>query len=302
MFRPWQSFPTMVVSGLLLGILTGGSPYYPGQVATIALVVAMTLALTEIRLEGVSVRTELRAFSHAFVWNYVVLAGIILVIAWLTADADLRSGWIVMAAVPSAIAVIPLTSIFRGNVRSALISSALLYIAALVLVPAITLSFAGFAVPPSEIAFQTFLQIGVPLLASRAIVRVPAIERWRPVGVNLSFFVLVTMVAGANRNAFADPGLVLTLSGAAFARTFGIGLAVLGLASVTHRNREDRIAWTLFASFKNLGLCALLALSLFGFRAAVPAIVALFFEIAWIVSLQRLLRAKAGSGVRHRTT
>lgn len=286
----------MVVSGLVLGLLTGGSPYSPREIATIALIVAMTLALAEIRLKGVSPKTEVRAFSHALIWNYVVLAGIILVIAWLTADRDLRSGWVVMAAVPSAIAVIPLTSIFRGNVRSALISSALLYVAALGLVPAITLAFGGFAVPPSEIALQTLLQIGVPLLASRAIVRVRAIERWRPVGVNLSFFVLVTMVAGANRNAFADLGLVLGLSGAALARTFGIGLAVLALASVARRNRDDRIAWTLFASFKNLGLCALLALSLFGFRAAIPAIVTLFFEIVWLVSLQRLFRSAASAG------
>ena len=286
----------MVVSGLVLGLLTGGSPYSPREIATIALIVAMTLALAEIRLTGVSAKTEVRAFSHAFIWNYVVLAGIILVIAWLTADRDLRAGWVVMAAVPSAIAVIPLTSIFRGNVRSALISSALLFVAALVLVPAITLTFGGFAVPPSEIALQTLLQIGVPLLASRAIVRVRAIDRWRPVGVNLSFFVLVAMVAGANRNAFADLGLVLGLAGAALARTFGIGLAVLGLASVARRNRDDRIAWTLFASFKNLGLCALLALSLFGFRAAIPAIVTLFFEIVWLVSLQRLFRSAGSAG------
>jgi len=280
----------MVVSGLVLGLLTGGSPYYPGPIATIALIVAMTLALAEIRLGGISVRTELRAFSHAFVGNYVVLAGIILVIAWLTTDRDLRSGWVVMAAVPSAVAVIPLTTIFRGNVRSALISSALLYIAALFLVPAITLAFAGLAVPPSQIALQTMLQIGVPLVASRAIVRVPAIERWRPVGVNLSFFVIVTMIAGANRNAFADLDLVVSLSGAALVRTFGIGLAVLGVAMAARRTWDDRVAWTLFTSFKNLALCALLALSLFGFRAAIPAILSLFFEIIWLVSLQRLLR------------
>lgn len=278
----------MVVSGLLLGLLTGGSEH-AGTIATIALIVAMTLALTEIQLEGVSPRTEMRAFSHAFLWNYVVLAGIILIIASSTGDPDLRSGWVVMAAVPSAIAVIPLTSIFRGNVRSALISSALLYIAALGLVPALTLAFAGSAIPPVDIAFQTFLQIGVPLLASRGVARIPTIERWRPIGVNLSFFVLVTMVAGANRGAFADLDLVLSLSGAALVRTFGVGFAALGIAILARRPRNERIAWTLFASFKNLGLCALLALSLFGFRAAVPAIVTLFFEIVWLVVLQRLL-------------
>src|SRR3970040_2700180 len=110
MFVPGRSFPTMVVSVLVLGLLTGGSPYQPGTIATIALIVTMTLALAEIRLEGVSMKTELRAFSHAFVWNYVVLAGIILVIAWLTADANLRSGWIVMAAGAPPVAAVSRTA------------------------------------------------------------------------------------------------------------------------------------------------------------------------------------------------
>ncbi len=280
----------MVVLGLLLGLATGGSPVYPKEISTLALIVAMTLALTEVRFEGVRPATELRAFAIALFWNYVVLTGLVLALAFLTPDPDLRAGWVVMAAVPSAIAVIPLTSIFRGNVRSALVSSALLYVASLALFPAITLAFAGHAVSPTDIAVQTLLQIGVPLAASRALVRIPAMERWRATGVNLSFLVLVAVVAGANRFAFADLGLVLSLSGAALLRTFGIGLLVLGFATAARRDREDRIGWTLFASFKNLGLTALLALSLFGPTAAIPAIVTLFHEIVWLVVLQRFFR------------
>ena len=280
----------MVVAGLVLGLATGGSPVYPKELATVALIAAMTLALTEIRLEAVSPRSEMRAFAVALAWNYGVLTALVLVFALLTPDPRLRAGWVVMAAAPSAIAVIPLTSIFRGNVRSALISSALLYVSSLVLVPAITLAFAGEAASPFDIAVQTFLQIGVPLVASRFLARVPAIATARPVGVNLAFLVLVTIVAGANRFAFGDVGLVLSLSGAAFLRTFGIGLLVLGFAIARGRGPEDRIAWTLFASFKNLGLTALLALSLFGPVAAIPAIVTLFFEVLWLVALQRLLR------------
>src|SRR2546426_9879163 len=279
MFRPWRSFPAMVGSGLVLGLAVGGYLVYAKEIGTVALIVAMTLALSEFRLEGLSLKTEMRAFFQALGWNYVVLTGLILAFAFLTPDPDLRIGWVVMAAVPSAIAVVPLTSIIKGNVRSALVSSALLYLIALILVPAITLGFADRAVPASEVAVQTFLQIGVPLLASRVLVRIPAIRPVRPVGVNLSFFVLMTMVAGGNRIAFADPGLVLSLTGAALARTFGIGLAVLGLTALTRRPREERVSWTLFASFKNGGLTALLALSLFGARAAIPPIVALLFAI-----------------------
>src|SRR5438445_800344 len=289
-FRPWRSFPTMVLAGLIVGVALGDRLVFATQIATVALIVAMTLALTEIRFQGLSMGSEARAFAPAVFWNYVVLTGIILGFAAFTTEPDLRNGWVVMAAVPSAIAVVPLASIVKGNVRSVLVSSALLYLLALVLVPAITLSFAGRAVPPADVAVQTFLQIGVPLLASRVLVRIPAIQTVRRVGVNVSFFVLMTMVVGGNRIAFADPGLVLSLVGAALLRTFGIGLGALGLARLARRPREDRVAWTLFGSFKNGGLTALLALFLFGAKAAIPAIVCLLFEILWLSAIPVIFR------------
>ena len=290
MFRPWRSFPLMVVTGLVLGLLTGGSPLFAKEVSTLFLIIAMTLALTEIRLEGLRFRTELRAFSVASFWNYGVLTGLVLVFALLTPDPDLRAGWVVMAAVPSAIAVIPLTSILKGNVRSALVSTALLYGAALVAFPAITLVFAGYAASPADIALQTLLQIGVPIVASRPLARIPAMDRWRPTAVNLSFLVLVTAIVGANRSAFADLGLVAGLSGAGLLRTFGIGLLALALGWSLRRDRTKQIETALFASFKNLGLTAVLAFSFFGATATLPAIVCLVFEILWIGALPFAIR------------
>ena len=280
----------MVASGLVLGLLAGDRLPVAKEIGTSALIVAMTLALTQVRLGGLSWGTEIRAFLPAVGWNYLALTALVLGFAFLTPDPALRAGWVVMAAVPSAIAVVPLTSIAKGNVRSALVSTALLYILSLALVPGITLAFAGQAPPLSDLAFQTFLQIGLPLIVSRVLVRIPAVERVRPVGVNLSFFVLVTMVAGANSGAFANLELVLSLSGAALLRTFGIGLAVTALAWRAGRPWQERVAWTMFASFKNLGLTALLALSLFGPRAAIPAIVNLLFEILWLSSRPLVLR------------
>ena len=280
----------MVGSGLVLGLAVGGYLVYAKEIGTVALIVAMTLALSEFRLEGLSLKTEMRAFFQALGWNYVVLTGLILAFAFLTPDPDLRIGWVVMAAVPSAIAVVPLTSIAKGDVRSALVSTALLYVLSLPLVPAITLAFGGRAPPLTDLAIQTFLQIGLPLLASRILVRRPEIQRVRPVVVNLAFFILVTMVAGANRSAFADLGLVLSLSGAAVLRTFGIGLTVAGAAMLARRSRAEKVSWILFSSFKNLGLTALLALSLFVPRAAIPAIVCLLFEILWLASFPFVVR------------
>ncbi len=281
----------MVSLGAILGALTGGVPAYAREVSTAALILAMTFSLTEVRFRGVSVRAEAGAFSRAFFWNYVVLSGLILTLSFLYAAPDIRHGWIVMAAGPSAIAVVPLTATFRGNTRSALISTALLYLAALGLYPLITLAFAGQSIDLGALAVQMFLQIALPLAVSRFLAGRTALERHRPLVVNSSFFVLVFALVGLNRNVFLqDPALIGALAAGGFLRTWVLGAAVFVVSGRLTSDRGQRVADSLFGSLKNLALAALIALSLFGPTAALPAIVSLFFEIAWLVPLQRLFR------------
>ncbi len=253
--RPWESFPAMV------------------------------------SLRGLSARAEAGAFGRAFLWNYVILSGLILILSTFYAQVDIRHGWIVMAAGPSAIAVVPLTATFRGNTRTALVSTAFLYLAALGLYPLITLAFAGQAVDLRDLAVQMLLQIALPLAASRPLSRVVLLENHRPVIVNASFLVLVFALVGLNRNVFfQNPALIGALAAGAFLRTWVLGAAAFAISARFASGRAERVADSLFASLKNLALAALIALSLFGPVAALPAIVSLFFEISWLVPLQRLFR------------
>ena len=281
----------MVSLGAVLGALTGGVPAYAKEVSTAALILAMTFSLTEVRFRGLSPPQEARAFGRALFWNYVVLSGLILVLSFLYRDDAIRGGWVVMAAGPSAVAVIPLTATFRGNTRTALVSTALLYVAALGLYPAITLAFAGQAVDIRELAIQMVLQIALPLLISRPLSGSEVMARHRRPIVNISFLVLVFAITGANRNAFfQEPGLIALLAGGAFVRTWVVGLAAFVVSGRLTSSHAQRVSDTLFGSLKNLALAALLALALFGPLAALPAIVSLFFEIAWLVPMQRLFR------------
>jgi len=272
----------MVSLGAVLGAIIGPIPY-AREVSTGALILAMTVSLTEVRFRGLSARAEVGAFGRAFLWNYGVLSGVILALSFLYAQPDMRHGWIVMAAGPSAVAIVPLTTTFRGNTRT------LLYLAAFGLYPLITLAFAGEPVDVRELAVQMVLQIALPLAASRPLMRSATLARYRPPVVNASFFLLVFALVGLNRNVFfQDPGLIGGLAGGAFLRTWGIGAAVFVISGRLGAGRAQRVSDALFASLKNLAMAALFALSLFGPAAALPAIVSLFFEISWLVPLQRL--------------
>ena len=81
-------------------------------------------------------------------------------------DPDIRSGWVLMAAVPPAVLIIPLTSFLRGDVRTSLISDAALYLLGLVSVPALSLLLLGRSVSVEDLVLQTVLLIGLPLVVS----------------------------------------------------------------------------------------------------------------------------------------
>lgn len=286
----------MVAAGLVVGLATGGYREASGPIAQLALIIAMAFSLTEISFPGISPRAELRGFLLALAMSYVVLTGLLLGFAGLTADPDIRDGWVLMAAVPPAVAVIPITSLLRGDTRAALLASATMYLLGLILVPGITLAFVGRAIPIADLAWQTLLLIGLPIVASRPLRRVRGIHEFRPTVVSVSFFFLVTAIAGSTREILVgSPEVLVPLSVMAFARTFGLGLGVVGAATLLRASRSARIAATTFASFKNLGLAVVFAFAFSGRAAALPSIVSLVFEIAWLGVLPFLFGA---SGVR----
>ena len=283
----------MVASGLVVGFATGGFPAYSKEVSQVALVLGMTFSLTEISIAGISPRTELRRFLIAFAMSYVVLSGLILAFAILSPDPQIRNGWVLMAAVPPAIAVVPITSILKGDTRRSLVSLALLYVLGLGLVPAITLVFTSQAAPFEELVVQTVLLIGVPLVASRFLRRWPRVVDLRGSAVSISFFFLVVAISGSTRAPLlAHPELIATLAVLSFGRTFLLGGLVFVLTRAVHVPWAERVAVTAFSSFKNLGLTVVLAFAVFGPVATLPSIVSLVFEILWLAALPLLFRAE----------
>ena len=282
----------MVASGLVVGFATGGFPAYSKEISQVALVLGMTFSLTEISIAGISPRTEIRRFLIAFAMSYVVLSGLILTFAILSPDPQIRNGWVLMAAVPPAIAVVPITSILKGDTRRSLISLAFLYVLGLGLVPAITLVFTSQAAPFGELVVQTVLLIGVPLVASRFLRRWPRVADFRGSAVSVSFFFLVVAIAGSTRAPLlAYPELIASLALLSFARTFLLGGVVFVVTRALRVPWAERVAVTAFSSFKNLGLTVVLAFAVFGSVATLPSIVSLVFEILWLTALPLLFRA-----------
>lgn len=289
-----QSYSIMMVLGLVLGLLTGGSPWATKEISMASLAVLMTLSLSNIRLGEAKVREHADHAARALILNYGVLTAVILGIG-IFFPKEYWWGWVLMAAAPSAISVVPFTKIFGGSTTKALFATAANYLVALALMPLLTLALIGSAVSVSSLVYSLLLLIVLPMAASRAVMKMNIGKKANTAMINLSFAVLIFAVTGANREAFVgDLWIVLAVSIAGIARTFGTGLGTDAILRRFGVERSTRVTYVLFASYKNLGLTATLAIALFEPVVAVPATICIVFEVVWVIFLVRYYRAVPG--------
>jgi len=285
--RILESYTIMMVLGLVLGIAAGGFPAYTKEISMASLAILMTLSLSSVRIGDTRNKEHFEHAMRTLVVNYVLLTGLILAIGLLFSD-DLWPGWVLMAAAPSAVSIVPFTTVLGGQTSKALFSTAANYIVALGIMPAMTLLLIGSAVSTLSLVYSLLLLIVLPMLASRLVMRVNISKSANTSMMNVMFAILIFAVAGSNRDAFVgEPIVVLAVSAACVIRTFGSGLATEFLLRRSGVPKQSRISYVLFASYKNLGLTATLAIALFEPIVAVPATICIVFEVIWVIFLIR---------------
>jgi BASS family bile acid:Na+ symporter len=285
-----QSYAIVMTTGLVLGLLAGGFPAYTKEISMVSLAVLMTLSLSTVRIGEARFKDHVGHSVWSLLLNYGALSILILAMG-MAFSKELWPGWVLMAAAPSAISIVPFTSIFGGRTTKALFSTAVNYVAALALMPVMTILLIGSTVDVSGLVESLLVLIVIPMLASRAVAKIRLGKSTNTALINLSFAVLIFAVAGANRSAFfGNPWTILAISTAAVVRTFGSGLGTELALRKGGMPKPDRIAYVLFASYKNLGLTATMAIALFQPIVAVPATICIVFEVVWVIFLTRYYR------------
>ncbi len=263
-----------------------------------ALIFLMTFSLTDVRLRGLDIRADLSSIAVALMLNYVFLSGIIMVLTiLLIQDVYLFRGFVVMAAIPPAIATVPLSTLLKGDTRLALMANASIYILSIFLVPAVLLISLGTStVEPLQMMVVLMELIIFPLIVSRVIIRTPYYEilkRDQSILINLGFFIVIYVVIGLNRDILLhESSMLLLVSIIAFMRTFFSGTLVHKICGMFNVPFERKVTYTLFGSYKNLGLAATIALLLFGVRATIPSAVCILFEVFMFPYFSVLIKEK----------
>lgn len=269
----------VLVLSILFGLIWPGPAQSTEMLITPVLMIMMAFSLTDVNFSEAPGQGSLKSSMIGLALNYGLLSGLILLLSHGLQDEALRQGFIVMAAVPPAIAVLPMTRILNGDMRLSLYSEAVSYLASLVLMPAIIYAFTRqTGVSPVYLVQISMLLILLPALASRVVRRIP-LDPVLP--INLGFFWVTYTVIGLNQGAlFGDIGSV---SWIALARTLGIGLSVYIAARLIGSDRSHAISYTLLGSYKNLGLAAAVSMMLFGPEAGIPAALCVLAETGFFI-------------------
>jgi BASS family bile acid:Na+ symporter len=290
MYRYLRNSNLLFLIAFLLGLFLGGyAPLLKGYILP-ALILIMSLSTTQISLSELThVKHYIRDIFFVFVINYLFLSGLILLANHLIIrDHDLYVGFVVMAAIPSAVAVLPFTYLLKGEMTVSLIGSASLYLLALAVAPIISFQLLDVGrANPFRLIIVLIQLILIPFIVSRLLLKWRAFHQIKGntnILVNLAFFLIIYVVIGMNRSTFLSHFDVLILvSSIAFLRTFVSGHLVDLLSRLAGTDRGRRMSYVLFGSFKNLGLAAAITLVLFNERAAIPAAVTIPFEILFFI-------------------
>ncbi len=287
--RLLSSFAVMVSLAIGAGLLFGGYPAFTSEISTVSLMVAMTFSLIPVRLRDIELRRERRRMALPFFMSYVWLSGLAVVLGMLF-QPPIRYGFVAMAAVPPAVAVIPITRVIGGDVEFSLVSLSFLYLCSLFLTPFIIFLFAGEAIDLWEVIRTVLLLILLPLLLSRGARRLPLSQRQTTMLTNVCFFLLMFGIVGARRSfLFHEWSIVAGIAAAVALRTFGSGMLIKLVGQRAGVPRRRLLPLTLFGSFKNEGLAILIALPLFDETAGIPLVVAVLFEMLWVGCLEARL-------------
>lgn len=291
----------ILVLAIVLGLVAGKQVAIKTEPLVLPLLaLVMSLSAMDITTrELVSLRTMHRPIVYSLLLNYVVLGGLILLMAWwLIPDEELWIGFVILAAAPAAPAVLPFTHSLGGDIRFSLIGMTGSYLAALVILPVVIVLFLGLELfNPWRLLLILAELIIIPIIVSRILLFagwVRHVSPYRGTIVNWSFFVIVFTLIGLNRQAFfGEFDILLRIVIIAIVISFVLGYVLELIAKALRLKHETAVSIILMGTLKNFSLSGGILLALFTERSTIPVSICLVFGILMFVWLGFHLKKKA---------
>ena len=217
--------------------------------------------------------------------NFIILTGIFFIL-----DENLWIGMVLIAAAPPALAVIPLSNLFKADTTSSIAGLAGTYLGALLIAPLIVLGFIKDApIDYWTCIFLTVELIVLPLVVSRIAVEKEwdkLIEPYENIITDCCLFIVFYSLTANGRDMLLNwPDDLSFVAFIAVIGIFLIALAIEKIGELFHVAEKKITSLLLLGTMKNYGLSGGIALIIFSREAALPSLVfatITFFYVNWL--------------------
>ncbi len=283
-----------IILGVIFALLIGPLGSFTSIIVIFVLIIQMSFSMSDLKFNARSIVENKKQIllSIAACFGVCTIATLLVGLPFIAEHPDIWKGWVVLAAVPSAGSVVTMTFYFRGNLTACVMSTAVIYLIALVLTPLITLIFIGEAVDPLEIFKYVLLFVAIPILLTFPIRKIGVNRITKLIIVNLMIFLLVVLSLGQNRDyVLSEPTMVLFVALACIVRIFGVGFIMMYLMRRMGTNREDGVVYLPMAVWKNSGLATTLCFILMADAsgAVIPCVISLIIELIWFAAIPKFV-------------
>jgi bile acid:Na+ symporter, BASS family len=283
---------SILVFAVFVGLVLGDSASFLKDYTFLALAVTMAFSMTGISLDYLKNPSNFgKPMIAGALLNYVMFTIVILPLAWwLMPNKNLFYGFVVIAAAPPGVAIIPFSYILKGKVEYAIIGVTGAFLASVIIAPILVNLFASSqGVKPFDL-FKLMIQLVlVPMIASRFLLYKPLFKYIEPIRgkiVDWGFAILIIVAVGVNRHVFfTNPILLLKISFVLFVATFGLGIAFNVIAKFFKVEGSLRTTQSMLIAIKSSGFSVFTALSLFGKEAAIPSAVMAVVVLLYLIFL-----------------
>ncbi len=280
-----------ILAGVILAFAIGPMGEVTSGLLMAVLVVMMSLSMEGLTFSKKDTSAESKGIVLSMVSCFVIGTGTALAVGLFFAGQypDIWKGWVMLAAVPSAVSVVTAALYMKGDLKLSVLSTAAIYILALALTPLLTMLLIGDAVSPLQILKYVLLFVAVPMLMTFPLKKLHIGRRVKVVSINFLMFLMVVISVGLKRDFFfSEPTMVFWIVVACAVRTFGVSIVMMYAMRRRGVRRDSAFVYMPMAVWKNSGLATTLCILLLSGSpgAVLPCVISMLVEVVWFAAMK----------------
>ena len=279
----------VLILAVIVGLIFGPTLKFMADISFYVLAAIMVVATTGFSLHAwFPLQKAVKPILFSTFLNYVLFTLVMVGFSYLILPYDYWIGFVIIAVAPPGVAIIPFTTLLKGDISYAVSGVFGAHLTAMFMAPAILLLFVGESnITPKEIVMVLVQLIIIPIIISRFL-RFPSIkpffDQYRGKMTNWGFFFVIAPIIGINRNLFFTDPVNLAL----VVLVFIVGMIILGMAYQlvawkTGMDNGRNITTTLMLTIKSSAFAAVTAYTYFDEKAALPSAVMSVFVIVYFI-------------------